>query len=97
MDLLEDFTIEELQELWQRKQRRAAIAQQDVKLRFQVQHLAQIVSARMINRDLRVELMALRDEAKGAVAADRRTERVSLAIHLTGLALVVGAMLWVAL
>lgn len=88
---------------------------QDVKLRFQVQHLAQIVSARMINRDLRVELIPpgprdsrdfprfMRETSewveanKAADAADRRTERVSLAIHLTGLALVVGAMLWVAL
>lgn len=68
MDLLEDFTIEELQELWRRKQRRAAIATQDVKLRFQVQHLATIVSARVVNRDLRLELDALRDEAKGVVA-----------------------------
>lgn len=62
MDLLEDFTIEELQDLWQRKQRRAAIATQDVKLRFQVQHLAQVVSMRMVSRDLRLELVDLRDE-----------------------------------
>lgn len=34
---------------------------------------------------------------KAADAADRRTERVSLEIHLTGLALVIGTMLWVAL
>ena len=69
MDLLEDHTIEELEALWQRKKRRLDITPNDVKLRFQVQHLATIVSARMVNRDLRLELAAARDEAaKGAVA-----------------------------
>lgn len=66
MDLLEEFSIDELREIWERKKRRSELTPNDAKLRFQVQHLAQIVSARMVNRDLRLELAALRDEAKEA-------------------------------
>jgi len=62
-----EFTLAEVQELLARKERRLSIAQTDVALRVQVQHLRTVVAMRMLDRDLLADLEALRKEqAKGA-------------------------------
>lgn len=67
MNQYPDFTLAEVQELLARKERRLSIAQTDVHLRVQVQHLRTVVAMRMLDRDLLADLEALRaEQAKGA-------------------------------